>query len=241
MKEFSKVILIGAGGTGSYVLPSLLRLLVQYNYRKSHAELLDKVEIVDGDNVERKNLYRQHLSVNDVEKNKADLMAIRYIKHFESLKISSYPFYVEDVDELVDLLEENCIIISCGDNDYLRRIIYGAFKKFSNITWIDSGNEEFSGQVILGMKRKRRKILPTICDIWPELQKAKNDVVRDTGCSNLELNEADTESKQQLATNFQAASCIISLLDSVLRDAVKVRQIDFNVKNCIMDAVPVQV
>jgi molybdopterin/thiamine biosynthesis adenylyltransferase len=58
MKEFSKVILIGAGGTGSYVLPSLLRLLVQYNYRKSHAELLDKVEIVDGDNVERKNLYR---------------------------------------------------------------------------------------------------------------------------------------------------------------------------------------
>lgn len=60
-----KIILVGCGGVGSWLLPALVR---------QH----DHVVAIDGDRLERKNLDRQLFDENDLDRNKAEALAERY-------------------------------------------------------------------------------------------------------------------------------------------------------------------
>lgn len=66
-----KIVLVGTGGTGGYIVPQLYRLLYA----------LDRpirVILCDGDLVEEKNLGRQNFIEADLGKNKAMVLAERY-------------------------------------------------------------------------------------------------------------------------------------------------------------------
>ena len=68
-----KIVLVGTGGTGGYIVPQLYRLLYA----------LDRpirVILCDGDLVEEKNLGRQNFIEADLGKNKAMVLAERYQK-----------------------------------------------------------------------------------------------------------------------------------------------------------------
>lgn len=59
--------IIGAGGVGSWLTPSLCMLVGR-----------DKVIVVDGDKLEEKNLNRQLFTTQDIGRNKAEALADRY-------------------------------------------------------------------------------------------------------------------------------------------------------------------
>ena len=66
-----KIVVIGAGGTGGYVIPHLYRL----GYASNRYV---KIIVCDGDVVEEKNLIRQNFVGQDIGRNKAQVQAERY-------------------------------------------------------------------------------------------------------------------------------------------------------------------
>ena len=160
-----KIVLVGTGGTGGYIVPQLYRLLYA----------LDRpirVILCDGDLVEEKNLGRQNFIEADLGKNKAMVLAERYSNAF-GIETSYIPQYVEDEEMLEELLEplqypqnryvtnqngeavrkvisEIVILIGAVDNNRSRQVFHSVFQRAKELIYIDSGNSKASGQVICG-------------------------------------------------------------------------------------------
>ena len=90
-----KVIIIGAGGTGGYVIPHLYRIGFV-------AERSMRILVCDGDVVEEKNLIRQNFVEQDVGRNKAQVLAERYSAAF-GIECEYIPRFVESEEELFQL------------------------------------------------------------------------------------------------------------------------------------------
>ena len=107
-----RVLIIGAGGIGSFLIP-----------------LLDKVgmydiSVADPDKVETKNLTYQNFTKEDVGENKASVMRNRY----RSINGGSqYPILSEKQMQGYDL------VICCVDNIGLRRTMYNC----KDLKWLD--------------------------------------------------------------------------------------------------------
>lgn len=134
-----RIIQVGCGGNGSFVARDLARLI--------STEFPDiKYVLIDGDQVEEKNLVRQNFIYDDLTKNKSDVLSLRYSTAF-GIEIISIPFFLNtDLLASLDLTEED-IVIGCVDNHKTRYMIYEfLFKKF---TWVDVSNEKNWGQVFI--------------------------------------------------------------------------------------------
>ena len=105
-----KILVIGAGGIGSYLISFLDKLD------------LYEIQVNDDDKVETKNLTYQNFSDEDVGKHKVDCM-----KRHTSVKIASpYPILTPQQLEGFDL------VVCCVDNLGTRRMLYN-----SNVKWLD--------------------------------------------------------------------------------------------------------
>ena len=91
-----RIVMIGAGGTGGYILPHLYRI-VYASSRKC------RIIIVDGDVVEEKNLIRQNFSAVDIGEKKAAVLAERYSDVF-GIETEYIPDFIEDEETLYNLL-----------------------------------------------------------------------------------------------------------------------------------------
>jgi len=105
-----KILVIGAGGIGSYLISFLDNL-----------NLYD-IQVNDDDRVETKNLTYQNFGNEDIGKYKVDCM-----KRHASVKIASpYPILTPNQLEGFDL------VVCCVDNLGTRRMLYN-----SNVKWLD--------------------------------------------------------------------------------------------------------
>lgn len=162
----SKIVLIGAGGTGSRLMPMLAQLVKTCMRQYNPTAWLDTLPIyvVDGDIVEEKNLLRQNFIAKDVGKPKAAVLANRYSNAF-GIPIHSCSRFLKYGDSIVTDEDPNTYISSnytvyilAVDSAEARRIllhnIYNGFFAESNIDYrsnkafiIDAGNEDAFGQV----------------------------------------------------------------------------------------------
>lgn len=139
LNDFS-VTIVGCGGTGGFVADGLCRLL------PSRARLI----LVDHDRVEDRNLIRQNFSRGELGQFKSEVLAHRLACRYERpvaysvLPISMFRIAVSG------------LVIGCVDNGPARREIAEQVKHslspyygFSS-WWIDAGNGEHHGQVIIG-------------------------------------------------------------------------------------------
>ena len=104
-----RVLMIGAGGIGSYLIP-----------------LLDKtglyeMVVADPDNVEKKNLTYQNFEAQHVFEQKVAVMSRNY-----GVKAHSYKILTEPQIQGYDL------VVCCADNLDVRRLLYR-----SNVKWLD--------------------------------------------------------------------------------------------------------
>lgn len=221
-------VVIGAGGTGGYLIPNLGRMVGIKN--KEGAE--HTVTIVDADNVEEKNLLRQNFSPNDIAKNKAEVMATRYGRAFGETfyYLAEYIETAEQVKQLIKQEKKTTVIIDCVDNNKTRFILKEGIRQYheeennstNNTIMISSGNEEYAGQVVFSYKigqyadfyRENLELKdqsPDLIDIFPDMNIGL--LPDEESCA-----ERAVSAPQNIATNMTAADIIFGYVNKLLND-----------------------
>ena len=144
MATDSNILVVGCGGTGSFVAEGLCRLLIN-----SNIPLL----LIDPDRVEPHNLVRQQFFSGDVGKFKSQALAERLARQYgRPIGYSVYPYMhdlvYKDYGGGLHTMATQGIIVSCVDNAAARRSI--AETPLLGNWWLDAGNGYSSGQVLIG-------------------------------------------------------------------------------------------
>ena len=235
-----KIVMLGAGGTGGHIAPLLYRLLYTLD-RPS------RFVICDGDIVEEKNLIRQNFSPADLGENKAKVLAERYASVF-GMEAAYVPSFVEDLDTLMKLItprgweleEHSCrrtmemvLLLGAVDNNRSRQLCHEAFYQSDNLIYIDSGNGEFSGQVVCGVRAKVRTIFRPVGEVYPEMLKAADKFPTELSCA-----EAAQADPQSIAANITAATAVVNMVYNILTHGENlVREINFSTKTVRMQTI----
>jgi PRTRC genetic system ThiF family protein len=191
VEQTVRVALAGAGGNGSQMLSGLARMHTALT-ALGHPGL--DVTVFDPDIVTDANIGRQLFSPSDADQYKAEVLVNR-INCFFNLNWSARPVPFTHGSGGWDLL------IGCVDSAAARRELDRASWNY----WLDLGNSERKGQVVLGQKPKGKRSfaaqtarnfkrnltqkekaadaawqkwqpLPTIMDLFPELKNRRRKV-----------------------------------------------------------------
>lgn len=211
-----RIIVVGCGGTGGYLVPHLARLLSQ------HQDRTIRLTLLDGDIVERKNLQRQNFITADLGKPKAQVLAERYSAAL-GISIAHVNSYLKDVSVLEDLSDPyhdigSTVVIGCVDNHRTRQIIAQWFRRHIGRFWIDAGNEEMHGQVVCGFHYYPYSpewpifAMPCVADLFDEIDADQKAMFND------ELSCADraVQNPQNIATNILAANYLLAFAQQII-------------------------
>lgn len=128
------VVVVGCGGTGAFVAEGLCRFLPQ------HATLI----LIDHDRVEDRNLTRQYFFHDELGCFKSEALAKRIAtKYARPVAYSVLPIALESI-------QTPGIVIGCVDNGLARREIESKVREGNALWWVDAGNGENYGQVVIG-------------------------------------------------------------------------------------------
>ena len=208
-----KVIVIGAGGTGGYVIPHLYRI----GYASGRPM---RVIVCDGDVVEEKNLIRQNFVQQDIGRNKAQVLAERYSAAF-GIECEYQPTFIETEDELFALTTpdhgtkstepQRVILLGCVDNNKSRQLCHRVFLKKEDLVYIDSGNGEHTGQVVCGVRQKGRTTYKPLGSLYLDVLKEEDKFPSELSCA-----ERAVSAPQSVTANLTAATAMVSFLYNLL-------------------------
>ena len=237
------VNLIGAGGTGSQVLTALARMnhaLTELN----HAGL--SVRLWDDDVITEANLGRQLFAESELGLDKSVALINRINRFFgTNWKAETQKFVKDDLGKLQSNMKSE-IYISCVDSVksrfYIAEIlnelkIDKSYYRNQCKYWIDFGNSQFTGQVLLSTignikqpnseKYETVENLPFITEEFGEILKVSESEDDTPSCSLAEALE-----KQDLFINSTLAQMGSSLLWSLFRNGLtENRGFFLNLKN----------
>lgn len=234
-----RVLVIGAGGTGSAIvmgLPYLDQAMRVWGHRFGLA-----VTLMDADLVSESNCVRQPFSVSDIGQNKATVL-INRINLFWGINWQSAPqrFHERSFEREHDRCPD--LVIGCVDSRAARRSIEGSFSRTLNRVcyWLDLGNNSASGQYVLGQPlnaRNRRKAerLRRVSELYPEIvdQRVGEDPL--PSCS-----AAEALDRQEPFINQTLAASALAMLAQLFRYGKLVHHGGFfNAKTGHMSALPV--
>lgn len=226
-----KIVMLGAGGTGGHIAPHLYRLLYALEGRPC------RFLIVDGDLVEKKNLVRQNFIEADLGENKAKVLAERYSSVF-GLETEYIPAYIESEEELKRLvtprvwratpytrpLSELVILIGAVDNNKSRSLCHQVFYQMDNLVYIDSGNGEYTGQVVCGVRSGGRTFQKPVGVLYPEILDGTDKFPTQLSCA-----EASVSAPQAITANITAACAVVDLVYNILvRGETSVQAVSFS-------------
>jgi PRTRC genetic system ThiF family protein len=241
----SNVLVIGCGGTGAYLVAHLSRFISVLNKDKRNIKLF----LADGDVVEQKNLARQHFVSSDISKNKASVLAERYSNAF-GIEINVIPHDIAKMEEIENLFpreyNNSDLVVGCVDNNASRKVInewftYSSYYKTATRFWVDCGNEEKSGQVVIGCSpsintgkqvkatghKKGMFSLPSVMEIYPELLTSEGVFNSGLSCADRAIS-----APQNIQTNITAATLALNFIQKVLLgEGLKSHGVEFSIDN----------
>lgn len=233
LKNNMNIVQIGAGGTGSLLIPNLARFISAYN--SDNNNYIGRYTIVDGDKVAKKNIVRQNFIETDIGEYKSNVLAKRYSNAF-GINIVSAQSYITSIADMEKVYNADTdIIISCVDNNKTRKIIsdlHDSLLRYGpNPIWIDSGNELLGGQVFIqGQikdKEENNEGWTKLILVHPEIAKEDDKLPTELSCA-----ERLANNEQSLAVNSTAATIVFNVISSLLRgEKVHYYEIDFTVGN----------
>ena len=196
-----KYVIIGCGGVGSWLTPTLALLVKNKN-----------VILIDGDTLEKKNLNRQLFSDRDIGKNKAEALGRMY-------GIKAIPKWYSP--GIMEHSREDCLLV-CVDNNTARFHALQVCDIFG-CRAIVAANETHSSEAYVYLPEWRgTKLDPLV--YYPEIiSDQRNDPQRRSiGCTG----EAQQANLQLVSANFMAAALAQHL--SVLW-TISIRSLDIDV------------
>ena len=232
----AKIVMLGAGGTGGHIAPHLYRLLYALNRQV-------RFIICDGDCVEEKNLVRQNFIPADLGENKARVLAERYSEVF-GIKTEYVPEFIEDTTRLQMLVapkeirsiyyphnvieKEQVILIGAVDNNRSRRMCHEVFYAANELVYIDSGNSEFTGQIVCGIRSGGRTLYSPVGKVFPEILRDTDKFPTEMSCA-----EASVSAPQAMTANIMAATAVVDMVYNILTlGESRVRQVTFATTSC---------
>ena len=210
-----KIVMLGAGGTGAQIAPNLYRLLYSMSAER---QKLTRIIIADGDAVEEKNLVRQHFSRAELGLNKARALAERYSQAF-GMTPEYIPDFIEDRERLRELLTpeihwvqrknvpDTVILIGAVDNNRSRKLCHKVFMK----VYIDSGNGEYTGQVVCGIRRGGRTLQKPVGLLYPDVLKDTDKFPTELSCA-----EVSVSAPQTITANLTASTIVVNMVYNIL-------------------------
>lgn len=232
-------IVIGAGGTGSYFIPNIVR---QYN----NAFIDNKIIVLDGDHLEERNLLRQGFFKNVIDFSKSEAMYKMHGKHTNTF-IDCRTQFLNSADELLNIVAEQTIefqeivLVSCVDNNLARlRLLLGqqlikeAYPD-KRVLFADSGNEEWFGQTLLSFMDFNDKAFisfknneftlikenineNTFDTLFAHITDWKNHLTR--GDHELSCDDVVESAPQNIATNMMASNVLLFSINKALNKQV---------------------
>ena len=259
LTERVRVVLVGAGGNGSQMLTGLARLHLALKALGHPGGL--SVRVYDPDIVSSANVGRQLFSPADIGHPKAVCLVHRLncyyglnweavVERFGEADRAGFPGAAD-------------ILITCVDSAASRREIYGGLRKrmaVKPVYWLDLGNRQNDGQVILGQvrraceegkvgvtsssaalkgkgKQEMRPLpcLPNVMDIYPDLLNESLPEDDRPSCSLAEALE-----QQDLFVNQAVVTWGLHLLWSLFRDgAIEHHGYLINLRDGVSRPIPV--
>lgn len=190
----SIIYIVGCGGVASYLLPVLLKLLVNLEHKPS-------IILIDGDSLEERNLDRQLFNPEDIGKNKAAALAELY---------NSYPGQITpSLDYFTDGFPviDGSLLLCCVDNHVARSAVLNTCDT-NNCIAIVGGNEYTDASAALYHPRWKGSPLD-IRVRHPEILTDKSgDPTRPMSCQG----EAQVANPQLAIANFSAANAMLWLM-----------------------------
>ena len=206
--ESKRVVLVGAGGIGTWLAEGVVRLL-EWKYPGS------ALIIVDGDSYEQRNLERQ--SFTQVG-NKASVKALELTKQFNQTLVIPIPKWVvsdehPETDEesskirATQLITEGDIVLAVVDNFAARKILFDAASKLNNVDVFTGGNDdELFGSIYHYQRRDGVDITDHPVNFHPEYENPPDKNPGELSCQERSSIEGGT---QLLATNMAVAAFTI--------------------------------
>lgn len=178
----NNIYIIGAGGVGSWLTPAMCLLVGRP----------DRVSVIDGDKLEKKNLNRQLFTNEDIGEFKAGALADRYGCNYRNC------FYTHNSIQL----ERGDWLLCCVDNNAGRKAVLNSVDEFG-CQAIFGANETLSAEAYFykrewqGKPGDPREYYPSIVT-----DDGNDPISHAMGCTG----ESQKQNPQLVSANFMAAS-----------------------------------
>ena len=156
------VKLIGTGGVGLCLLPTLCRYL-HYN----DGDFPDvQISLIDGGHFEERHRDRQDFARVGP---KATITVEKYRQKFPRLTFFDQPTYVDDRNA-AELIQENDVVLVCVDNQKSRKVVSDRAEQLRNVTVVSGGNDWIDGNVLVHIRRAGKNLTPPLANKYhPEI------------------------------------------------------------------------
>ena len=229
-----RIVIVGAGGTGSFAAPAIARLVYELKENGKAVEVM----IVDPDIVESGNIPRSNFCAAEIGRSKAQTLAERITMAWGIEAASSCEVFDSErhLKQSASDYRNLTILVGCVDNHHARRELHRAIdedrgyrsSEAPGLWWIDGGNGKSAGQVLIGSTTKRLKpedhftgtsichSLPAPSIVHPDLLEDQEPLRASPQAANVSCAERIRLGEQSLNINQRVAVEIAEMLTSML-------------------------
>ena len=143
--QFRQIVIVGVGGTGSYLTQGLAKLVAGYR-------LQVEVTLVDPDHIEEKNCSRQNFHAYEIGQPKSEALAFRLNQQYGLAFAAAVRKGEEHLSSALSRPDLSRLIITCVDSVEARK----PYKECG--PWLDLGNGVDTGQAIYGITSDKAQI-----------------------------------------------------------------------------------
>jgi molybdopterin/thiamine biosynthesis adenylyltransferase len=197
-----RIVLVGLGGIGSQLVPSLVRYLAH------KPEPRPVLVLVDGDAYEPGNRERQVFPESAMGLNKAEALAEAYRG---GLTVQGVADYLTEAN-VATVIRDGDIVLLAVDNHWTRFVVDRHLALLDEVTLVSGGNDETDGNVQLVRRHDGEFVDGGLAEIHAEIGRAsESEFAARNGC------ERQAEERPQLVvTNLMVASAMLNCLWAVL-------------------------